>query len=460
MSAPLTAADATSVTERTDGLGSPFPRPLLAWSIVLLLMAAYTLSYVDRQILSLMVGPIRRDLHLNDTQISLLQGLAFALFYSFLGLPFGRMADVTSRVRLISFGVAFWSAMTALCGLSHNFFSLFLARIGVGAGEAVLSPAAYSLIHDIFPKRRAGLALSLYVLGISLGGGLALVIGAQMVQAVQNHPPIIAPVLGEMYAWQFIFFYLGLPGVLMALLILVIREPRRRGLVDASQKVVWMDLWRYLFQQRALVFCHFGAVSVMALLAYARGGWGPTYYIRDVGWSVGQTGLWLGISSLVGGILGAVYGGWYADRWVARGVQDAAMRIIAICAVGVPLTTILAFLIPNPWVDLAFYTLGGFFGSAYGGVSAGVVQQTAPARLRGQMAALLLMSQSLIGLVFGPLSVALLTDYVFKNPAAVGWSMCIVCCLTGPLGVILSVRGLPAYRRALAEADMRTLSVD
>ncbi len=421
-------------------------------------MAAYTLSYVDRQILSLMVGPIRRDLHLNDTQISLLQGLAFALFYSFLGLPLGRLADNTNRVRLISLGVAFWSAMTGLCGVAHNFFTLFLARIGVGAGEAVLSPAAYSLIHDLFPKRRSGLALSVYVLGISLGGALALVIGSRMVQAFQDKPPVVVPIIGPMFAWQFVFFYLALPGIALALAVLLIREPLRRGLKAGAAPVVWMDLWRYLAQRRALISCHFGAVSLMALMSYARSSWTPTFYMRVFGWSVSEAGAWLGISGLIAGLAGAIYGGWYADRWVARGVQDAHMRVIGVSAIGIPVTSVIAYLCGNPWIALAFLTVGGFFGAAFGGVSAGVVQQTAPPRLRSQMAALLLMSQSVIGLVFGPLGVASLTDYVFKNPAAVGWSLSVVAMLTGPAAIVLLYRGLKYYRQALdeAEADLRT----
>ncbi len=431
---------------------APFPRPALAWFVVILLMAAYTLSYVDRQILSLMVGPIRRDLHLNDTQISLLQGLAFALFYSFLGLPLGRLADNTNRARLISAGIAFWSAMTALCGMAHNFLTLFIARIGVGAGEAVLSPAAYSMIHDLFPKRRSGLALSVYALGISLGAALALVVGSQMVQAFQNKPPVVVPIIGTMFAWQFVFFYLGLPGVGLALLVLVIREPLRRGLKADATPVVWMDLWRYLVHRRALIGCHFGSVSLLALISYARGAWSPTFYMRVYGWSIGETGAVLGISGLIAGLSGAVYGGWYADRWVARGVQDAHMRIIGVASIGIPVTSIIGYLCGNVWISLIFLTLGGFFGAAFGGVSAGVVQQTAPPRLRSQMAALLLMAQSVVGLVFGPLSVASLTDYVFKRPAAVGQSLAVVAAVTGPAAIWLLYSGLRYYRQALDEA--------
>ena len=416
-------------------------------------MAAYTLSYVDRQILSLMVGPIRRDLKLSDTQISLLQGLAFAIFYAFLGLPLGRLADNRNRARLISAGVAFWSLMTGACGLAHNFTTLFLARVGVGAGEAVLSPAAYSLIHDLFPKRRIGLALSLYVLGISLGGALALVVGSQMVQAFQDKPPVDVPIIGPMFAWQFVFFYLGLPGVVLALPVLMIREPLRRGLTANAAPVAWADLWRYLVTRRALIIHHFGGVSLLALVSYARSSWTPAFYMRTFGWSVSQAGAWLGVSGLLAGLSGVVFGGWYADRWVARGVRDAHMRIIAISAIGIPASSVVAYVCGNPWIAIVLLTIGGFFGAAFGGVSAAVVQQTAPPRLRSQMSALILMSQSIVGLVFGPLSVASLTDYVFRTPYAVGWSLSIVTLVIGPVAAVLLIRGLKSYRQALDEAD-------
>ncbi len=447
---PPTTPDSAS-ERRQDPL---YPAGALAWAAVAVLTAAYTLSYMDRQILSLMVGPIRRDLHLSDTQISLLQGLAFAIFYSVLGLPLGRLADNTNRVRLISMGVAFWSLMTGLCGMAHNFAMLFLARLGVGAGEAVLSPAAYSLIHDFFPRRRVGLAMSVYALGIALGAALALVIGSQMVQAVQDKPPVIVPIIGEMFAWQFVFFYLGLPGIGLALMVLLIREPLRRGMKTQNDApAMWIDLWRYLVDRRALVFYHFGGVSLLALIAYARGAWGPTFYMRTFGWSVGQAGAWLGGSGLVAGLSGVVFGGWYADRWVARGVEDAHMRIIAICAIGTPITLTLGYTCGSPWLSLVLITLGGVFMAAYGGVSAAAVQQTAPPRLRGQMSALLLMSQTVIGLVLGPLSVALLNDYVFKDPQAIRWSLAIVSLAIGPVAAVLLFRGLKPYRLALEAAS-------
>ena len=156
------------------GQEPPYPDPMYAWYVVGILMLAYTFSFIDRQILSLLVGPIRRDLAITDTQMSLLHGLAFAIFYTFLGLPIGRVVDSRSRRKVIIIGITVWSLMTAACGLANRFVTLFLARMGVGVGEATLNPAAYSLITDYFPKEKQGRAMGIYGMGIYMGAGLWL----------------------------------------------------------------------------------------------------------------------------------------------------------------------------------------------------------------------------------------------------------------------------------------------
>src|SRR5712691_1532753 len=195
-----------------------------AWYVVLVLMVCYTLSFIDRQILSLLVGPIKRDLGITDTRVGLLQGLAFALFYTLLGLPMGRFADRGSRRNLIALGVFFWSLMTAVCSVARSFWSLFFARMGVGVGEATLAPSAFSLISDYFPRERLGTALSIYAMGIFIGSGLALIVGGTVVGAVTHLPAIDLPVLGTIASWRLTFLIVGLPGLLVGLILYTIRE--------------------------------------------------------------------------------------------------------------------------------------------------------------------------------------------------------------------------------------------
>jgi MFS family permease len=185
-------------TDRTTAQVSQQSSLRYAWYVVFVLMVCYTLSFIDRQILSLLVAPIKRDLGISDTKIGLLQGLAFALFYTLLGFPLGWIADRYSRRNLVAAGVFFWSLMTALCSLAASFSSLFLARMGVGVGEATLGPSAFSLISDYFPKERLGGALSVYSMGIFIGSGLALIVGGTVVSAVQEMPAVTLPVIGAM----------------------------------------------------------------------------------------------------------------------------------------------------------------------------------------------------------------------------------------------------------------------
>src|SRR6266851_3833712 len=226
-------SSASSYEAAVSSLSSTEGEPSLryAWYVIFILMVCYTLSFVDRQILSLLVGPMKRDLAISDTRIGLLQGLAFALFYGLMGLPLGRLADTRNRRNVIIVGVVLWSFLTGACSAARSFWSLFLARMGVGVGEATLSPSAFSLITDYFPKEKLGLALSVYSMGIFIGSGLALIAGGSVVDAVTRIPAVTLPFLGAVAPWRFTFLIVGAPGLAIALLLFSVREPVRRQLM-------------------------------------------------------------------------------------------------------------------------------------------------------------------------------------------------------------------------------------
>ena len=194
----------------------PYPPASYAWYVVGVLTFVYVFSFIDRTILNLLVAPIRRDLDINDTQMSVLMGSAFALAYTFFGIPLGRMADSQNRRGLIAVGFVVWSLFTAGCGLAKNFWQMLLMRIGVGVGEASLSPAAYSLIYDYFPPHRRATALSVYGTGIYLGGGLALLLGGVVIKLASAQESWVLPIIGETRPWQVIFLMVGLPGVIVS----------------------------------------------------------------------------------------------------------------------------------------------------------------------------------------------------------------------------------------------------
>ena len=216
----------------------PYPNSRYAWFVVVLLMFAYILSYVDRSILTLLVTPIQDDMGLSDTQISLLHGLAFAIFYTLLGFPIGWLADRKNRVGIIAVGIAFWSLMTALCGVAKNFTHLFFARMGVGVGEAALNPSAYSIITDYFPPEKLSRALSTYVMGTYLGFGIAYILGGTIVNAISSMPDFDLPVIGHIFSWQLAFFLVGIPGLFFVLLLKFIKEPVRRGRLHDDSPLV------------------------------------------------------------------------------------------------------------------------------------------------------------------------------------------------------------------------------
>ncbi len=449
---------AQPAAQETDAsLEAPWPNPRYAWYVVGVLVLAYTSSFIDRQIMSLLVGPIRADLGISDTQFSLLVGFAFAMFYSVMGLPIAYLSDHYSRRAIIGVGITTWSIMTALCGLAQSFWGLFAARVGVGVGEATLSPAAISLIADYFPKERRGLATAVYATGVYFGSGLALIIGGIVVGYVSQAGTVTVPVIGEVAPWQMTFFYVGLPGVLIALLMFSIREPVRRGLKsDLATRGSVTDAFKALFvfiRQRALtvamVFSGFSMLG-MAVIAYLV--WTPAMFIRVHGWEASQIGIVLGLIVLVAGSGGILTGGWLGDYLAARGRKDAALRATLYGGVPAVPLSILAPIIPDPVLSLVVLTLALFCLTTTQALPVVALQLITPNQMRAQMSALYFFVGSLLIFSFGPTSVALLTDYLFGNDQAVHYSLSIACAILTPIGVLIAFLSLTPYKRSVDAA--------
>ncbi len=343
-------------------LNGPPPGERYAWYVVLVLMLAYTLSFVDRQILGLLVQPIRSEFGISDTQIGLLQGLSFALFYTVLGLPMGWLVDRFSRRNLIAGGVALWSLMTAVCGVATSYSGLFAARVGVGVGEAALSPAAFSMISDYFRRERLGIALSVYAMGVFIGAGLAFIVGGAVVDAVTKLPPMEIFGLGALSAWRLTFLIVGAPGLLLALVIWRLREPLRRGVMQsAGAEPAQPRVAEVMAMVRARRGAFGGitlAMAAHAICMYSVFAWMPTVFIRRFGWSPGEAGLALGLVVLFCGCAGMVLGGWLTDRWQANGRSDAALRVGTLGALLTVGAGVVAPVIATPfWVVLCLAPL-------------------------------------------------------------------------------------------------------
>lgn len=424
------------------------------WYVVILCMVAYIFSFVDRQILALMIEPIKADLQLTDTQFSLLHGLAFSLFYAFMGMPIAYLADRFSRPRIIALGVIFWSIATAACGLSRNFVQMFLARIGVGVGEAALSPSAYSMFSDMFPKEKLGRAVGIYSIGSFVGGGVAFLVGGYVIAMLKDAQTIEVAFLGAMKAWQLAFFIVGLPGVIVGLLIwLTVRDPQRKGAqLDAGgkvRKVRLTDGLRFIGRHRATFACHYLGFSFYAMALYCMLSWTPALYIRKFGMSPEQAGFMLGSILLLANTTGVVFGGWLTDHLAKRGRSDAAMRTGVIGAVGMIVPAALYSQVDQLWLSVTLLVPAMFFASFPMPASTAAMQILSPNQVRAQVSAVFLLISNLLALGLGTTLVALITDRYFGVPAAVGSSMSIVSVFASFLAIVLLAKGCKCFRASM-----------
>jgi MFS family permease len=404
-------------------------------------MVCYALSFVDRQILSLLVGPMKHDLAISDTRIGLLQGIAFAAFYSLMGLPLGRLADTRNRRNVIFVGVVLWSFLTGVCSAARSFWSLFLARMGVGVGEATLSPSAFSLISDYFPKEKLGAALSVYSMGIFIGSGLALVAGGSVVDAVTRMPAVTLPLLGSVAPWRFTFLIVGAPGLAIAPLLYTVREPMRRQLMRTSDGVAArLQIHEVVAELRTRWQSVLG-ISVgmvfQSMCTFAFVAWAPTFLQRTHGWSAGESGRALGLLVLVFGCLGMSAGGRLCDHWQEKGILEAPLRVGLVSAVATGILFAFAMTAKQAGWTLLLLAPGLFFLALPIGSSYAALQLIFPNQVRGQVSALFLLILSLGGPSLGPLLPGLLNDYVFRNEKMIGPSLAITISVASALMLII-----------------------
>lgn len=422
------------------------------WYVVTLCMIAYIFSFIDRQILALLIGPIQADLGISDTQFGLLHGLAFSLFYATMGIPVATLSDRASRPLIISVGVAVWSAATMACGLARSFLTLFLARICVGAGEAALSPATYSLISNLFPKEKLGRAVAVYSLGSFLGSGIAFLAGGAVIAMVSGTDSIALAGM-TFRPWQLAFLIVGAPGLLLAAIIyLTIKEPLpATARMSGSEHPTLTAVLAFLRRERAIFLPHMLGFTFAAMALFSLLGWSPAYLIRVHGLDAATAGFWLGIVVVVAGGGGVVASGWIMDRMAAHAVHDAPFRTGMIGALGTLLPACALPFAPSFGIGLALLAAALFFASFPMPPSTAVMQIIAPATMRSRVAAIFLCSNSLIGLTLGSLLVGLLNDHIFAGPAAVGSSLGVVTAGASVAAAGLLWLGCRPYAAALAE---------
>lgn len=428
-----------------------YPSATKAWMTVLLLLIALVLAFVDRQVISLLVGPIRKDLAISDTQISLLMGLAFALFYTVAGIPLGRLADSRSRKGVIGLGVFAWSLMTAFCGVAHQFWHLLAARVGVAVGEASLTPAAYSLMADSFPPAKRGTAFAVFQMGIFLGSGLAFLLGGLIITFASAESVIVVPGLGELAPWRFIFLSLGVLGLLFCLALFALKEPKRLG-ESAGVSLPLREVGAYFSKIGRTISLHNLGFAFIAFAAYGAQAWMPTFFMRTHHLSPAEVGINYGLIVLVCGPLGVICGGRIADYFSSRGVQDSYLRI-ALIAVLCALPFNFMYLLDDIRTVWILFGCNIFFIAVPFGLAPAALQEIMPNPMRGQASALYVFSTNIIGLGLGPTAVALMTDYFFASDLSLRYSLIWVTSLSALFGVCLLVACLRPFRIAKAHLN-------
>jgi MFS family permease len=422
-----------------------------AWYVVILLLGVYINSFLDRTILTLLVGPIRATMGFSDSQVGFLMGPAFAIFYTVAGLPLGWLADRMSRRWLVVIGQAFWSLASVSFGVGRTFAQLALARIGVGVGEASLSPAAYSIVADLFPPERLGRALSIYSMGTQLGGGLASLLGGFVIQWAGEAATYRLPLVGERHLWQVVFFLVALPTIPLTLLLLTtVREPSRRESEGRpALRATTGDFVRYFRANAGAFLYHNFGFGLLALSGYGALAWIPELFIRMHGWDRAFVGKAVGANSMIVGVAGIFFGGWLGDRLSRRGYRDSKIRVgLVAILLWLPFGVVLPFA-PNGRLAFALWIPMTFAAALPWGAAAAAIQEVVPNEMRGKAASVFLLVINLVGLGLGPQLLPLLTDYVFRDERQIHYSFLAVT-LTSELGAaVLLFLALKHFRRAM-----------
>ncbi|MEZ5564643.1 MAG: MFS transporter [Gammaproteobacteria bacterium] len=428
-----------------------------AWYVVVLLMVTQIVSYIDRFLPSLLVAPIKADLQLTDFEVGLLLGPAFGIFYVFVGIPIGWLADRVSRRGILAAGIALWCTMTAAAGLVKSFVPLFGARMGVGLGEATIAPCAISLISDYFPRANRAPAISLFMAGTFLGAGSAFLFGGPLVQMIMEMPALVLPVVGQLRPWQMAFLCVGLPGFLLSGMMFTIREPRRtdqvvRGLDAAPGShapfSAALSYIRHRWRAFGTLFVGSAAVVTMGSLAF----WNVALFDRTWGWEVREVGIATGTLFFIGGPIGTLLGVYLTRRWLAAGRRDATLRALW---VGLVLAVPGFALYPvMPTAELSVCALLLAFTGQAAAAAAGPASLTliAPGQMKSQAVAVYYLFIGVFGQLLGPPPVGVMTD-LFGDPGHLRYAMTIEAVTIGAIALVLVALGMGHYRRAAIELE-------
>jgi len=424
-----------------------WPSGSRAWYALIFLSIALMIATIDRGILTLLVAPIKADLKLSDTQFTVLHGWAFVSVYALLGLPIARLADRGSRRLIIAIGMAFWSLATALCGFANSFAQFFAARAAVGAGESAFAPATYSILTDSFPPEKLPRAFAIVAIGFSYGTSFGVILGAGLLVLATDLAGWLQPVFGTLAPWQGVLILCALPGLVLAVGMATVHEPRRRGLLPGavSLAVPVRQVITFFNENRATYVPMFIAMGIKAMLTFGSGFWIPELLRRTFGWGVTKTALIQGSLGLIVAPLGLMLGSLLAERFARRGHNDANLRVLQIATIGAIPIAVSYPLLSDPYLVMAGWALNLFIISLGIAPANAALQMITPNQMRGQIRAAYQFVFNVVGFGAGSFCVALFTDYVFRDEAALRYSLTAVAVIIGPVAALLTWYGMKPY---------------
>ena len=429
---------------------SSWPKPIYAWFFTSILLFAYIISFIDRQMINYLVVPIKEDMGLTDFEISFIQGWGFVLAYVIFSIPFGRIVDKVNRVRVLIGGIVIWSVATAACGFSKNSWQLVLSRSGVGAGEAALTPASWSIISDLFPVERRSFPMSIYLMGPYIGQGLSLLFGAQILRIYNEPVTLFESIIVQ--PWQIIFLIIAVPGVILGLLMFALKDPVRKEVL-ISEKEEGTDSIKEVF---AYVIKNIGAYmplligsAFIVVLLYGVQSWVPTFLHRIHGWEHTRIGDQYGLVALFAGSLGVVSGP-MAEKYLTKLNFNAATIIVCIItAVALTIIGPVTFLSLSSDIVLIGIFITSFFITLPLALFATSLQNITPNQYRGVVSGLYVFTVNITGYGLGPMVVAFFTDKVFKSEMAIDLSMAAMFLICGPISFFIFYLGRKPFAKAL-----------
>jgi len=425
-----------------------YPEKKHSYSAVAILTLAQVFAFIDRQIPSMLVEPIKQDFNLTDSQIALLGGAAFSIFYAVMALPIGYAVDRYQRTKVLGIGIFLWSLMTALAGLTNSFGKLFGARIGVAVGEAVMAPTSVSLISDSFPENKQGKPMGIITSGVYIGIGITLLGGGFLIDYLTEIGGINLPLIGYLKPWQATFMIVGIPGLILALAAFILKEPKRIEEASLDKVIDRKNIFLHLKEHKKTLIPMFGGLIFMALIFYSFSFWAPTMMIRAFNISLSEVGLILGVITIVSSIIGTILAGTAVDYLRDKNYSDAPVRA-AMIAVLLALPPIASLSFVNSeigaWICIALYLL---FISSFAPLGLLAISGVSTGSVKGQAAAIHAFLMMAFGLSLGPQLTAFFTDYIFVDPNLLINSISLSGLIVLPISALLFKISLPRYRES------------